>query len=263
MSKICLIDGDILLYSTCYSNINIDDFYFVKYSFLTTMHNILSSTGTCDYIGFLTSKTNFRKDVKISLDKAYKGNRKKELPKWFFELKDWLTNDLGFITIDTLEADDCLSIYSRYSSDCVIVSTDKDLLQIVGNHYNPNTSVFRRVDKEEAKLNLWIQVLMGDSTDNVSGIRGVGKVKAAQILSNCPFRQTYESTVLEKYISSYGEYEGMEKFYKTYVYVKLLENHNNLVPKDICIRQLDYRVPVESTIGLPSINDITIDGYRE
>ena len=257
-NKICLIDGDILLYSTCYSNTNIDDFYYVKHGFLMTMHNILGSNGTTEYVGFLTSKNNFRKELK--LDEEYKGNRKKELPKWFHELRSWITEELGFVTIDQLEADDCISIMSRYKSEFVIVSTDKDFYQLEANHFNPNTLAFRTVEKEEAKLNLWIQVLMGDSTDNISGIRGIGKVKAHKLLAGS--HEDYKNVVLSKYIEVYGEYKGMEKFYKTYVLVKLLENHDNLIPKDICIHQMDYKVPIESIIGYPSLNDI-IDGYRE
>jgi 5'-3' exonuclease len=235
------------------------------------MHNILAQNGTTEYVGFLTSKTNFRKSIKLDStselvkEKEYKGNRKKELPKWFYTLKDWLTNELGFVTIEDLEADDCVCIYNNWAGPnrCVMVSTDKDFLQLEGTHFNPNLSIFKTINSEEAQLNLWIQVLMGDSTDNVSGIRGVGIKKAQGILANCPYRDSYHNKVLTKYIEAYGEYRGIELFYKTYVYVKLVDNHRNMVPEDICVHQINYMEPIETVIGYPSIDDIAIDGYRE
>lgn len=90
-----------------------------------------------------------------------------------------------------LEADDVLGIYAtdpdtigRYEP--VIVSDDKDLLQFPGKHYRirlRGNDEWKVVSDDEASWNFWKQVLMGDPTDGIPGIRGVGPKKAEKILT--------------------------------------------------------------------------------
>jgi hypothetical protein len=68
-----------------------------------------------------------------------------------------------------LEADDLVSYFS-YTSDqsTIICSPDKDVLkQCVGMHYNYGKAEFVHTSPEEALAFLWVQALMGDSTDNI------------------------------------------------------------------------------------------------
>lgn len=109
---------------------------------------------------------------------------------------------LGFQTINNeyYEADDILGMISRMSErndmDCVIVSSDKDLYQLVTDNtfiLSPKNS--NLINKEFLMNNYqltpeqWIElkVLQGDRGDNIPGIRGIGNVTALKLM------QTYGS----------------------------------------------------------------------
>ena len=62
---------------------------------------------------------------------------------------------------------------------------------------------------------------MGDPTDGIPGIPGVGPVKAKKALLNIPEAYNYPQIVLDTYLSTFGEVEGMERFHETYKLVKI------------------------------------------
>jgi DNA polymerase-1 len=93
------------------------------------------------------------------------------------------------------EADDLLAtLCERFAGedlDVVLVSKDKDLDQLLGDHvrmYDPGKA--REMDVETLIAEkgygpdqaIEAQMLMGDSTDNIVGVPGVGPKKAAQLL---------------------------------------------------------------------------------
>lgn len=98
------------------------------------------------------------------------------------------------------EADDCLaSLAARLSPlrPVIIVSGDKDLKQCLG----PNVFLWDPASKEEKLLTaesfaaesqvppaLWAdaQALIGDTSDNIPGVPGIGPKAAAKILAICP-----------------------------------------------------------------------------
>lgn len=76
--------------------------------------------------------------------------------------------------------------------DAVIVSTDGDLLQLLGENviiYNPNKQLITNEDSFKQKWNLdpsqWavVKAMAGCHSDNIQGIRGVGEKTAAQYLN--------------------------------------------------------------------------------
>lgn len=74
-----------------------------------------------------------------------------------------------------MEADDGLAIAQTYFNSIgvhsVIVSEDKDLLQVTGWHYNTNKSLEPMyVDDAKGHEYLWRQVITGDKTDNIPGV---------------------------------------------------------------------------------------------
>lgn len=91
---------------------------------------------------------------------------------------------------DELEADDCISFHARINDihDNIILSGDKDLLQIPGYHSwidsagQPISKGF--ISNEQADRNLCAQVLVGDSTDGIPGCPGVGEKGAEKILAD-------------------------------------------------------------------------------
>ena len=96
-------------------------------------------------------------------------------------VKKWLA-----AMADGMEADDLVSIWAREARDMsfpyLIAGIDKDLRQIPGNHYNYKTKAFETISEDDAKRNLYLQTLIGDSSDNIPGLKGIGPKKAAKIL---------------------------------------------------------------------------------
>ncbi|MEM4710651.1 MAG: hypothetical protein QXL18_01755 [Candidatus Woesearchaeota archaeon] len=244
--KICLIDGDIILYNVAWGSEKETFEWNVKYNIYYTLLSILTKNNTTDYIGFITGLNNFRKQ--IELPRKYKANRKKEKPKWFNFVKKIMIEELKFIETNTIETDDALAICSNNLKNTIICTTDKDLFQIPGEHYNFITDKTIIISKEEAEKFFWMQMLTGDFTDNIEGIKGLGPVKAKKILNDVT---DYKSKVLNVYIDNYGEYKGIEYFYKNYVLLKLLVEYENFTIPDV--NKIDIKKPIEYYIGVPKL----------
>ncbi len=138
-----------------------------------------------------SDKKNFRKDAYP----LYKHNRKNVTPvlmkgrlKEYGEEKyrvSWDQKAEYFSEYYGLEADDKLGILATLGifSDPVICTTDKDLLQVPGWHYNWQKDHLIEITPEEGQWHRWMQVLTGDPTDGYKGLPGCGKKKAEKILS--------------------------------------------------------------------------------
>jgi DNA polymerase-1 len=103
--------------------------------------------------------------------------------------------DLPCIEIEGFEADDLIATYARLAceagGDTTIVSSDKDLMQLVGptvSMYDPMKD--RQIGIPEV-IEKWgvppekmidLQALTGDSIDNVPGVPGIGPKTAAQLI---------------------------------------------------------------------------------
>jgi DNA polymerase-1 len=104
--------------------------------------------------------------------------------------------DLPSIEMLGYEADDLIATYVREAREAgatvTIVASDKDLMQLVGDGVVMyDTMKDRRIDIPEViekfgvppgKV-IEVQALIGDSTDNVPGVPGIGPKTAAQLIS--------------------------------------------------------------------------------
>ena len=89
------------------------------------------------------------------------------------------------------EADDMLGCCQ--GEDTIICSIDKDLLQIPGQHYNFVKDEYTTISEYDGLRNIYKQALIGDRSDNVIGINGIGPVKAERAFSGCTTeKQLYE-----------------------------------------------------------------------
>jgi 5'-3' exonuclease len=95
----------------------------------------------------------------------------------------------GQVLTEAYEVDDELAIQAQPNS--VICSIDKDLRQIPGEHYNPVKDEFEVVDSEQAALTLYTSMLVGDSSDNLRGIDGLGPVKAGRLLAGLDSKEAH------------------------------------------------------------------------
>lgn len=147
------------------------------------LKTILEGVQATEFQVYLTASndcTAFRKQAYSD----YKANRKAPRPIHYEALRQHLITDHGASVSTTIEADDAIGIDAGNNSDCVIVSIDKDLLQIPGKHYNFVKQQFTTVNAHSGMRFFYKQLLMGDKADNIKGVAGIGEVKAERILNS-------------------------------------------------------------------------------
>ncbi len=144
-----------------------------------------------------SKKKSFRKDFY----EAYKANRNEtpeDLIVQFPIVYDFL-NSMGIkdLTIDHCEADDVIgSVVTQWKDnfeEILIATGDKDLMQFVGGNIKIiDTKVEKIYTPEEVfkKFGVWPNQiidylsLVGDSSDNIPGMKGIGAKTASKLLSD-------------------------------------------------------------------------------
>lgn len=199
-----LIDGDIVCYR-CACSAQEDEPWVAMTRADKTIEDILGETHAISYSVFLTGTSNFRR----TLDPSYKANRPVERPVHWESVRDYLVRQHRAILVEGCEADDYLGIYQdKLGDSTVICSIDKDMLQISGLHYNFVKKTFTQVSDEEGRKHLYIQSLVGDRSDNIFGVHGIGPVKANKALDGL-------TTEEELYEACLSLYEGdTERFHR-------------------------------------------------
>ena len=178
-----------------------------------------------DYTIFLSGKRNFRHGV----DPEYKANRRGlKKPEHLSAIREYISNRYNTVTTDGYEADDGIVIkaYELGLDNVIIVSSDKDFKQVPTTIYNTYHNEMTTVTEEEANLNFYTQMLVGDSIDNIKGLPGIGPKKAAKILGDVRDEDTLYLTAIMEYKDKYGDTWNSEWF-KVYNCVKLLTEEPN------------------------------------
>ena len=141
------------------------------------------------------SATTFRNEIYAD----YKANRPEPpedlVPQFPLVREATRAFNLPCIELEGYEADDIIATYARQTEadggEAVIISSDKDLMQLVGDKVSMfDTMKNKHIGPEEVveKFGLGpehvidIQALAGDSTDNVPGVPGIGVKTAAQLI---------------------------------------------------------------------------------
>ena len=148
--------------------------------------NIKNELRADEVLLYLSARRTFRDDVATVL--KYKGNRDKlRRPIHHDAILTYINKYHGAITMPNLEADDMLAtellVRTEAGQNAILCSIDKDLLQVPGKHYNFVTGKKVIITPETGLRKLYEQMLMGDATDNIPGIYGLGPVTATKILS--------------------------------------------------------------------------------
>lgn len=191
------IDGDLVAYPCAASCGEEDPLDVALFRCDKLIREILEASDCEEYCIFLSTKSNFRKEI----NSEYKANRKDMLPpQWLQQCKEYLLTEWNAKVREYYEADDLLGIYQ--TEDTVLCSFDKDLLMIPGKHFNWKKQQYgdmTHVTPDEGLLHFYSQMLIGDATDNVIGIRGLGPVKARKYLSSAENEQDLFDLVYNKY----------------------------------------------------------------
>lgn len=183
----CFIDGDSMLYRIAYTT-NSDSQ--AASTFDLALLAVMRDTGSEKGYVAVKGKGNFRYD----LTDDYKATRSKS--EMDPQVKDRLANlyqycwDTNCVQSDNCEADDVVSIWAteaeKMGDSFVIAHVDKDIDMVPGWHYNFNKKTLYHTDENQGHYLLCKQLLTGDASDNIQGIRGVGPKTAEKLLKDVP-----------------------------------------------------------------------------
>jgi DNA polymerase-1 len=167
--------------------------------------------------------------------------------------------NIACIEQDGYEADDLIATYARETlaagGDVTIVSSDKDLMQLVGPGVSMlDTMKNRTIGPDEVRERFGVppdkvidvQALAGDSIDNVPGVPGIGVKTAAELIN--------EYGDLESLLARAGEIKQPKRRERltefalqarlSYDLVKLKDD----VPREVPVEQLGVRDPDVKTL---------------
>ena len=190
--RVALVDGDFIAYrcaASCEPS-KTREHREERFVALGRANDLLNRIGSRievdEYRIFLGGTRNFRKE----LYPDYKANRANiRRPEHLDAVRDHMVRKWGATIVEGYEADDRIAMEAK--GNFIVVAIDKDLLQIPGEHYNPVKDVFQVVDDEAAKIHLYTSMLIGDSSDNLRGIDGLGPIKSARELSGLTSEEAF------------------------------------------------------------------------
>ncbi len=167
------------------------------YGFLNSILSVITSEKPKYFACvFDAGKHTFRHDMYAE----YKGKRDHMPEELFSQLNDLKsilkTMGVKVIEIPEIEADDIIGSLSRkYDAEFMLLSGDKDLLQLINEKttvwlnrkgLNDILKVTPEVLKAEFSVEPYqiieLKSIMGDSSDNIPGVNGIGKVGAMKLI---------------------------------------------------------------------------------
>ena len=262
MEKIILVDGNNLLfrsyYATAYSgNLMQNSKGFPTnaiYGFVNMINKIITEEEPKYMIVAFDKGKTFRHE-QYDFYKQGRSETPEELKVQFPIAKDIL-NAMGikYYECDNYEADDIIGTFARYCDEeedfiGTIVSSDKDLLQLISpdidmkllkqkDYIRYNEQTFFEDYGIPPKQVVDLKALMGDPSDNIPGVKGVGEKTALKLL--------------QQYKTLDGVYEHIDEV-KGKLHEKLVDDKDNAymsykiativrdVPMEISIPDIKYR----------------------
>ncbi len=261
MKKVVLVDGNNLMFRSYFATLYTGNTMRNKegfptnalYGFVNMMNKIIHEEDpSYIMVAFDIGKT-FR-HMKYDYYKGTRDNTPEDL-KIQFPVAKKILNAMGikYFEMEGYEADDIIGTFScmcerdgNYSD--LIVSSDKDLLQLVDkntivkllkpkDHIYVDTKTFKEMYGIEPIKMIDLKSLMGDSSDNIPGVKGIGEKTALKLLVD--------------YNSLDGIYENIDKI-KGSTHDKLVSDKENAymsydiatiykeVPLNVSIEDIKY-----------------------
>ena len=245
---ICLFDIDSLLYHSVYKIVSVKEMrqllganptlpyldrkqkafeYIVSEAFSRMGSKTLKIFDAIEDTGHSLTEIEYyitycKNSVRKKISEHYKSNRKPN--KYVSSLRTMMVGEGTAIYDDEYEADDLIADRAkqlrRDGKDYIVVSIDKDLKQIPGNHFDYYPIYKKNEDGEkvfvklkglsfttpyESAEMLALQMLMGDSGDCVNGLKGVGIKTAEKLLSNCQRPYSIYRKVVSEYVKRHSD----------------------------------------------------------
>jgi 5'-3' exonuclease len=232
MSRLAIIDGDILCYKCFPSRYKDDDVVKLdsegfkipkeftkeedaKYlmnaweSFQGILNNLLEEMYCTDYLMAVDGRGNYRKQIFPDY-KMHRGkHRSGDLSKFVPQIRKLAVHTGLALPSDGREADDLIRIWAEESRaidrDFIIASIDKDLLCIPGKHYHIRDKKIINITPEQGCRLTYEQLLKGDPVDNIPGLPGMGPVGAEKALADANTIEEFQEIVVGHYLASYGD----------------------------------------------------------
>ena len=275
MEKIILVDGNNLLFRSYYATAYSGNFMKnskgfptnALYGFINMINKIINEEcPTYMIVAFDKGKT-FRHE-KYEQYKDGRIEMPDELKVQFPLAKELLTHmGIKYYECDNYEADDIIGTFAKYCDEeedfiGTIVSSDKDLLQLISHdvdikllkqkdYIRYNEKSFKDAYGIEPINIIDLKALMGDSSDNIPGVKGIGEKTALKLLHD--------------YKTLNGVYDNLDKL--TPKMREKLENDKDNAYMSYDLATIYKEVPME--ISIPDIklknknNDKLNEMYKE
>lgn len=234
MSDMLLIDGDVLAYHSCpprwqdkvkiedgiahkeldedgknkeiefttvedqkYMNITWDKFQY-------KLQDLLNKTFCEEYMMAVGNRDNFRTEMYPD----YKGHRV-STNIFVPALRELAVYEGLAVFAENREADDYVRTWATECEEAgrghIVCSIDKDLRCIPGKYYHMQKEKLEIISEADAKRFYYEQLLMGDPTDKIPGVPGIGPVSAGEFLMYCKTDEEYRREVVNIYKASFDD----------------------------------------------------------
>ncbi|MBE6149127.1 MAG: DNA polymerase I [Firmicutes bacterium] len=266
MDKIILVDGNNLLFRSYYATAYTGNFMKnskgiptnALFGFTNMMNKIIEEEKPVFIMVAFDKGKTFRHD-KYDFYKDGRIETPNELKIQFPLAKELLTKmGIKYYEIDNYEADDIIGTFAKYCDDDknfigTIISSDKDLLQLISDdidikllkqkdyiRYNKET-FFKDYGIEPINI-IDLKALMGDSSDNIPGVKGVGEKTALKLLQEYKTLDgIYENIDNIKGALKEKLINGKKEAYMSYEIATIYKE----VPIDINIEEVRYKGATE------------------
>lgn len=265
MDRIIMVDGNNLLFRSYYATAYSGNFMKnskgfptnALFGFANMMKKIISEeVPTHILVAFDKGKT-FRHD-KYKDYKAGRLEMPNELGLQFPKAKELLDcMGIKHYEIDNYEADDIIgtvaSICDKEGYKANIISSDKDLLQLISDNVSMkllkskdviryNLVTFRRDWGIEPENIVDLKALMGDSSDNIPGVKGIGEKTALKLIQDYDCLDGIYESLSELKPSVKAKLESdKDNAYKSFELATIYKK----VPLEFSIDDLKYNGPTD------------------
>ncbi len=262
MNKIILVDGNNLLfrsyYATAYSgNMMKNSKGFptnALFGFVNMINKIITEEKpTHIMVAFDKGKT-FRHE-KYADYKGGRGETPDELKMQFPVAKELLVAlGIKYYEVDNYEADDIIGTFTEFCEhdpdfSATIISSDKDLIQLVSDETEIKLlkqKDYIRYNRESFKAEYGIEpvnmvdlkALMGDASDNIPGVKGIGEKTALKLLQEYKTLDNLYDHIEEITGKTVEKLmDGKDSAYKSYDLATIVRN----VPMEINVNDVVYK----------------------
>ena len=175
----------------------------------------------------------------------------------------WLNDILNYLPIKTMiyegvEADDVIGYLTTQitkkdetNEEVIIVSTDKDFLQLVTERVKVFSPTKKKLYDRQAvfdEFGIWPQNILlyrtldGDKSDNIPGIKGCG---LKSVLKRFPELSEDRKVTFEELFKLAEEKQGKLKIYNT-----ILENKETILRNETLMKLTDLHIPTDTKLKI-------------